>query len=480
MRRHSWIAALFVAVTVTLTAQDLRYLQYDTDLTPPEVYRARRDTLRAKMGPDAVAFFFAPSIKMRNGDQDYPFRQEDNLYYLTGIAEPNCLLVLSTRGMNVRTDPDDPSSARTVHEVMFVQPRDFQREKWVGRSLGPDGVMQLRGLELALPKSRFTSPIYNLVSGARTLYVRTASAEHEGEIGELWRPVVGVLGMLQQNYSTLKVVDPSSLVHEMRRVKSADEVRLIRTASQISAAAHIEAMASVEPGMTETALEGVYHHVTRKLGAEQEAYPAIVAAGENSVILHYNTNRRPMKNGDLVLVDYGSEYHYYASDVTRTFPVNGVFSSAQREIYQIVLDAQEAALAMIKPGVTWQAVNQRSREVLADGLLKLGLIKDTSPEQVNRFVYHGLGHSVGLNVHDVSTQVLEPGVVYTVEPGIYIAEGLEGVDPKYWNIGVRIEDTIVVTESGHENLSISAPRTIKEIESLMKKKGVGNQPLNAR
>ena len=470
--------AVAVCAFVSLqSAQDLRYLQYDTDLSSPEVYRARRDSLRAKMAPEAVAFFFSPGVKMRNGDQDFPFRPDDNMYYLTGLNEPNAVLIISTKGITL-PDPADEKKTVTVSEVLYVQPRDPQREKWVGRSLGPEGAMQLRGIGLALPNEKFAARFFPHVQGTKTVYVSLGSAETTGDMAQYWKPVLNFLDQLRQFYSTMKIEDHASIVNAMRRVKTPDEIRLIAKASEISAEAHIEGMKSAEPGMHEFELEGVYHHVTRKLGGEAEAYPAIVASGENGPILHYNTNRRQMKNGDLVLVDYGSEYHLYASDVTRTYPVNGSFTPAQREIYQIVLDAQEAAIAMIKPGVTWQSVNQKAREVVADGLLKLGLITDKSNEQVGRFYYHGLGHSVGLNVHDVSTQVLEPGVVYTVEPGVYIADGLEGVDPKYWNTGVRIEDTIVVTEDGCRNLSVAAPRTIKEIEQLMKKKGLGNQSLN--
>jgi Xaa-Pro aminopeptidase len=427
------------------------------------------------MGADAVAFFFSPGVKMRNGDQDYPFRPDDNMYYLTGLNEPNAILVVSTRGISI---PDSANAQKTVHEILYLQPRDPQREKWVGRSLGPDGAMVLRGIGLALPNDRFAARFFPHVSGVKTMYVTVANAETTGDMAQYWKPVLNFIEQLRQYYSFMRIEDPAPIVNALRRVKTPDEIRLITKASEIGAKAHIEGMKSAEPGMYEYELEGVYHHVTRKLGGEGEAYPAIVASGENGPILHYNTNRRQMKSGDLVLVDYGSEYHLYATDITRTYPVSGTFTAAQREIYQIVLDAQEAAIEMIKPGVTWQSVNQKARDVVADGLLKLGLISEKSNEQIGRFYYHGLGHSVGLNVHDVSSQTLESGVVYTVEPGVYIADGLDGVDPKYWNTGVRIEDTIVVTENGCRNLSVDAPRTIKEIEQLMKKKGLGNQSLN--
>jgi Xaa-Pro aminopeptidase len=476
IRRITAVVLICLVGAVHGSSQDLKYLEYDSDLTPPAVYKARRDSVRAVMGPDAVAFFFSPGTKMKNGDSDYPFRPDDNMYYLTGFSEPNCVLALSTRGFSI-PDPDDSQKRLSAHEILFVQPRDPQREKWVGRSFGPEGAIHLRGLQLALNNDRFAPAFHPMMGGTKTLYVSAANGERSGTMADLWKPVLSFIDALRQNYSAMRVEDPAPIVNNMRRVKSSDEIRLIAKASEIGAKAHVEGIKSVEPGMYEHELEGVYHHVTRKLGGEGEAYPAIVASGENGPILHYNTNRRQMKNGDLVLVDYGSEYHLYATDITRTYPVNGKFSAAQREIYQVVLDAQEAALAMMKPGVSWQAVNQRSREVVGEGLLRLGVMKENTNEQISRFYYHGLGHSVGLNVHDAGISVLEPGVVYTVEPGVYIAEGQEGVDPKYWNIGVRIEDTIVVTEDGYKNLSASAPREIKEIEQLMKKRGLGNTPL---
>lgn len=233
-------------------------------------------------------------------------------------------------------------------------------------------------------------------------------------------------------------------------------------------------MMSCEPGMFEYELQGVYEFVYRKFGAEYNGYPCIVGAGENSVILHYNTVRRKINDGDLVLADCGGEYHGYTTDITRTFPANGRFSKEQRQIYELVLKAQKAAIAMMKPGTAWSDISDTAAGIVEDGLIALGLVKQKNGREFRRFYTHGLGHSVGLNVHDISSPVMESGVIYTVEPGIYIQEGAEGVDARYYNIGVRIEDTILVTEGGPKNLSEGAPREIDEIESLMKKKGIGN------
>lgn len=263
----------------------------------------------------------------------------------------------------------------------------------------------------------------------------------------------------------------------MRIVKSPEEIVMLTKATEISAAAHRQAMMSVEPGMGEYELEAVYEYVFHKMGAEYNGYPCIIASGENSVILHYDSNRRKIKDGDLVLADCAAEYHGYSSDVTRTYPANGKFTKAQREIYQLVLEAQTAAFAAIKPGVSWQEVSKIANGTIMEGLFKLGIIKEKTPKELSRFYYHGLGHAVGLNVHDAGQQMLEAGMLYTVEPGVYIAEGSEGVDPAYYNIGVRIEDVILVTAEGNKNLSSRAPREIAEIETLMKQKGVGNLPI---
>ncbi|MBI3578891.1 MAG: Xaa-Pro dipeptidase [Ignavibacteriales bacterium] len=248
-------------------------------------------------------------------------------------------------------------------------------------------------------------------------------------------------------------------------------------ATKISTTAHMQAMMSCEPGMAEYQIQGLYEYVFRRMGAEYAGYPCIVGAAENSVILHYNTNRRSLKDGDLLLNDCAAEYHGYSSDVTRTFPVNGKFSKRQREIYQIVLDAQNAAIALIKPGAEWRTISAAADSVIKEGLFNLGLIKDKKSMEFRKFYMHGLGHPVGLDVHDIGQPVMEPGMLYTVEPGIYISESIEGINPEYYNIGVRIEDVVLVTPDGNKLISADAPREISAIEELMKKKGIGNQPL---
>jgi Xaa-Pro aminopeptidase len=463
-----------------VVAQDLRYLEYDTDLIAPSVYKARREKLMQELGNDAVAIFYSAPVRNRNNDVDYLYRQDDNLYYLTGFTEPNAILALVPRGVRVQSQ-EDTSRTITVREILFVQPKDPAREQWTGRRYGPAGAMKLKGIEYAVPNDRFQSMI-GMVVGAgfrvpgqpqRLLYVPTMRSDLTGEIAELLRPLKVIMERMGLQDA---LRDPTPIVRRMRIIKSPEEIEMLRKATEISAVAHNQAMMSVEPGMKEYEVDAIYQYVFKKMGAEYPGYPCIVGAGENSIILHYESNRRPINDGDLVLADCAAEYHGYSSDVTRTYPANGKFTKPQREIYQIVLDAQKAAIAKIKPGVNWIDVSAAADSVLLEGLLRLGLIKSKTRQELRKFYMHGLGHPVGLNVHDVGQPTLEPGMVYTVEPGIYIGED-SGVDPRYHNIGVRIEDVVLVTPEGNTVLSAGSPREIAEIEALMKKKGVGNQPL---
>jgi Xaa-Pro aminopeptidase len=466
---------VIVFFAVNSEAQEFKYIEYDADLISGQVYKARREKLMEQIGNEAIAIFYANPERNRNADLEYFYFQNSDFYYLTGFREPNSILALIPRGTSVR-DPNDSTKTMTVREILFVQQRSPAAEKWTGRRYGSEGAMKLRGLEYATTNDKFKTMLRTFFwgAGAKSLFVPPFRSDLTGELAELLQPLKS--GMEQMS-GYIEARDPIPLVRKMRVVKSPEEIAMLTKATEISAAAHRQAMMSVEPGMGEYELEALYEYVFHKMGAEYSGYPCIVASGENSVILHYDTNRRKIKDGDLVLADCAAEYHGYSSDVTRTYPANGKFSKAQREIYQIVLDAQKAAIAAIKPSVSWQEVSQKADEVLTEGLFKLGVIKEKTMPAMKKFYYHGLGHPVGLNVHDVGQPIMEAGMVYTVEPGIYIAEGIAGIDPAYYNIGVRIEDVILVTPDGNKHLSAAAPREIVEIEALMKQKGVGNQPV---
>jgi len=473
---RSLILVSIVFSTTTFT-QELKYLVYDKDQIPNSEYRERRERFMGEIGKEAAAVFFSASEKNRNGDDDYSYRQDDNFYYLTGFNEPNAILVLIPKGIALRNDQDS-TRIDTVREVLFVQPRDARSESWTGRRFGPEGAVSLLGIQRAYTNLTFRKMFPSLVwaGGIRSVYV-SSIPEMGGEMTELLQPVHEYLDRLKSGNSTVEIRDPAPIVRKYRAVKSVDEISLMTKAAHISAVAHKQAIMSCKPGMTEYGLQAVYEYVFRRLGSEFNAYSCIVGAAENSVILHYESNRRPINDGDIVLADCGAEYHNYASDVTRTYPANGKFSEPQRQIYQLVLNTQNACIAMMKPGAVWRDVSARADSVLVEGLFALGIVKEKNQRELRRFFPHGLGHAVGLDVHDINSSVMTPGVIYTIEPGIYIPENAEGVDPKFFNIGVRIEDDILITPEGHTILSGEAPREINEIESLMKKKGIGDVPV---
>ncbi|MBI3006264.1 MAG: aminopeptidase P N-terminal domain-containing protein [Ignavibacteriales bacterium] len=474
----SKVAILFLLAFVYSPGQELKYIEYDTDLLPTSFHKSRRDSLRAKIGNDAIAVVYSNWERVRNGDVEYQFRQDDNFYYLTGFPEPDALLLLVPKGLSVR-NREDTSKTVSVTEVLFVRPKDPLREQWDGRRYGPEGAMKLKGFLHAETSDKFRQMFQQALfsSGARALYIPPMPEDLSQEMLDLLRPIRSMLEASKARHSQVEVRDPSPMVYSMRIIKSPEEIAILAKATQISAFAHNQAMMSCQPGMFEYELQAVYEYVYKKMGAEYPGYPCIVGAAENSIVLHYNTNRRQIKNGDVVLADCAAEYHNYSSDVTRTYPANGKFSAPQRRIYEIVLDAQNASIAMMRPGVAWRDVQAKADQVIEDGLFKIGVIKEKNVRAHRRFAIHGLGHPVGLNVHDVGAPVLQASMAYTVEPGVYIPEGAEGVDPAYYNIGVRIEDVILVTPEGNKNLSSDSPREMNEIEALMAKKGIGNQPV---
>ena len=471
LRTHLILSSLVLVAWVSGFSQDLRYLVYDKDETPPSVYSGRRERFLKEVGENSVAILFSATEKNRNGDGDYPFRQDDNFYYLTGLKEPGSILVLSRGGVMV-PDPHDSSKTILVHELLFVPRRDKRIEQWTGRRYGPDGALALLGMQSAFTVDRFGLFVGALIpdSAGPRLFLAAIPEKVEGRPDPL-KPLRDRVDRLKSISPLIEMDDPGPILRRFRAVKDSYEIGLITKAAHISAMAHREAMMVCSPGVTEYQLQAVYEYVFRKMGSEFNAYPCIVGAAENSVILHYETNRRPINDGDIVLADCGAEYHYYASDLTRTFPANGKFSTPQREIYQIVLNAQNGAIALMKPGVSWISVSATADSILEEGLYAIGIIKSKNRSELRRFFPHGLGHAVGLDVHDVNAQTLEAGMIYTVEPGLYIPEDAADVDPKYFNIGVRIEDDILITPEGHTILTAEAPREIDAIESLMKSKG---------
>lgn len=418
-----------------------------------------------RMGPDSVAIIPAAHEALRSNDTEYRFRQDSDFYYLTGFNEPEAVAVIA------------PS--RDARYTLFVRPRDREKETWTGRRAGVEGAKERHGADEAFPVEEFDAKLSEILDGARTLYYRLGNGNSDLDqtiIRQLAR--MRALGWRKAR-PPQTITDPGALIHEMRLFKTEAEVALMQRAADIAAEAHREAMRAARPGAKEYEIEAVVEYAFRRAGASGPAYNTIVGGGANATILHYVENSAELRDGDLLLIDAGAEYEGFASDITRTFPVNGRFTRAQREIYDLVLESQTRCIEMIKPGVTLDDMHTRSVEILTEGMARLGLLKGEPSKLVEegeykKFYMHRLSHYLGLDVHDVGAyhleggpRPLEPGMVLTVEPGLYVAEDSENIPDQYRGIGVRIEDDVLVTADGHRVLTGKAPKDAEEIESLM-------------
>ena len=424
----------------------------------------RRQALLAQMAPASAALIFAAPEVTRSADSEYPYRQSSDFWYFTGFNEPQAVLVL--------IKSDDTHN----HSVLFNRLRDKTAEIWFGRRLGQEAAPEKLGVDRALAFSEINEQLYQLLNGLDVVY------HAQGEYAWADEIVFAALDKLRksarQNLTApATMTDWRPMVHEMRLFKSAEEIEVMRRAGEITALAHTRAMQVCRPGMFEYQLEGEILHEFSRHGARFPSYNTIVGSGENACILHYTENESEMRDGDLVLIDAGCEYQGYAGDITRTFPVNGKFTSAQRAIYDIVLESLETALQRFRPGVSIQDVTADVVRIMITGLVKLGILKGEIDQLIadnahRPFFMHGLSHWLGLDVHDVGvygadrSRVLEPGMVITVEPGLYIAPDAD-VPEEYRGIGVRIEDDILITEDGNENLTASVVKKADDIEALM-------------
>ncbi|MDT9587202.1 MAG: Xaa-Pro aminopeptidase [Candidatus Arsenophonus melophagi] len=424
----------------------------------------RRHKFLKKMVPSSAAIFFsAPSI-LRNADCEYPYRQQSDFLYLTGFNEPESVLIIMKY------------SEAASKSVLFNRVHDQAMETWFGRRLGQEAARIKLGVDKALSFTEIDQQLYHLLNGLMTVY------HAQGEFAYADQIVVTALNRLRNGrQQKLKVpstqIDWRPMLHEMRLFKSAEELDIMRKASKISAHAHLRAMQICKPDMYEYQLAAEIEYQFANQGAKSPAYISIVGSGKNACILHYTENDALMKAGDLVLVDAGAEYKGYASDITRTYPVNGKFTQPQREIYHIVLMALNTALILYRPGVTINQVMAVVIKIKIEGLIQLGILQGEVDKLIESKAYlpffmHGLSHWLGLDVHDVGDygidgdRLLEPGMVLTVEPGLYIAEDAH-VPEVYRGIGIRIEDNILITEAGNENLTASVIKNPDEIEILM-------------
>lgn len=423
------------------------------------------------IGSDAVAIIPAAHEATRSYDTEYKFRQDSDFHYLTGFPEPDAVAVI------------DPANKKAPY-TLYVRPRDLEMETWFGRREGVEGAVKNYKASKAHPVEKFDADLARLLDGHDKLYYRFG-VDHK-----LDQKILAYLSgqrvrRLKTAYPPHTIIDPTILIHEMRLHKSEDEVEMMQKAATISAEAHILAMKKMKPGMNEFQVESLIEAYMRDNGASGVAYNSIIGGGDNATILHYVENNRELKDGDLILIDAGAEYKGYAADITRTFPVNGRFTKPQREVYDVVLEVQEQCVEFTKTGNTVLSRQELSIELLTEGMKKLGLLKGKTKDLIKKKEYmkyymHGVGHYLGLDVHDAgryftdqtakNSRPFAPGMVLTVEPGLYIPPDDKSAPAKYRGIGIRIEDDVLVTEDGNRNLTALVPKDAEAIEELMNSK----------
>lgn len=428
-----------------------------------EYVRRRRQLMRLA-GDDSILIVPAAPERIRSNDSHHPYRQSSDLLYLSGFSEPDAVLVLVP-------------GRKAGEALLFCRERDPERETWDGRRCGPEGAVEALALDDAYDIADIDDILPGLIEGRNRVYYQFGRDQDFDLRILAWVNRVRAQVRLGA-HPPHEFLQLGHLLHELRLFKSRDELRVMRRAAGIAAGAHCAAMRAVRPGLHEYAIEAELHYHFRRHGA-LPAYESIVGAGANACVLHYRDNNAAMNDGDLLLVDAGAELHGYASDITRTFPVNGRFTPAQRAVYELVLAAQQAAIAEVRPGNHWDAPHEAAVQVLAEGMLQLGLLKGNLEKVLaeaayKRFYMHRTGHWLGLDVHDVGDykidgqpRLLEPGMVLTIEPGCYVAPDSRGVAARWRGIGVRIEDDVVVTAKGCEVLSDGVPKQPDEIEAVI-------------
>lgn len=431
-------------------------------------FKRRRQQLMQQIGSGNLGLIASASDRIRNRDVDYPFRQDSDFYYLTGFNESGALAVFI------------PEREQGEY-ILFCREFDPKKALWEGAHAGLEGAIQHHAADDAFPIEDLADILPGLLENkAKVFYPMGRDSELDQQLSK-W------IYYLRQHsrdgsQAPTELIALDSILNEMRLFKSAAEIKLLRQAAKISTEAHIRAMRNCQAGMYEYQIEAEIVHALNYAGLRSVAYPSIVAGGKNACVLHYVENKSKLRQKDLLLIDAGGECEHYAADITRTFPVSGKFTKVQKQLYQLVLDAQLAAIEVIKPGVPWNLAHDVSVQILTQGLVNLGLLTGTvetliETEAYKVFYMHRIGHWLGMDVHDVGAykiddewRLLEAGMVLTIEPGLYIQADCESVAPKWRGIGIRIEDDILVTADGHEVLTSNAPKTIAEIETLMQVK----------
>jgi Xaa-Pro aminopeptidase len=437
-------------------------------------FKDRRDKLRDKLPANSVAAFFANPVRNRANDVEYVYHQDPNFYYFTGYKEPDAVLL-------VFKDMQTASNGSKYNEIIFVQPRNERAEQWTGRRLGAAGVKEKLGLDFSFNNkefkkynvdfSKFSAILFNdFENDARNNPRDSADlydliAQFKGKVNYPEKGATTLAVEPQKNNLDMKGLE--QIMNDLRGIKTKEELDMIRKAVKISCAGQVEVMKAIKPGMSEREIEGIHEFVFKKYQAEDLGYPSIVGAGHNGCILHYIDNYKPnVSNKELILMDLGAEFHGYTADITRTIPVNGKFSPEQKQIYELVLKAQEEGMKVCKAGLPFRDLYGATAKVIAQGLKELGIIQ--TDNDARKYYPHGCCHHIGLDVHDNGNyETLQENMTITIEPGIYIPDNA-ACDKKWWGIAVRIEDDYLVTKDGYEHLSASAPRTVKDIEAMMK------------
>ena len=428
-------------------------------------FKRRRKQLMRMMGKGSIAILPAAPELIRNRDVHYNYRPDSDFYYLTGFPEPEAVAVLIP-------------GRKQAEYILFCRESDEEMEQWHGSRAGQDGAVDKHGADDSFPISDLNDILPRMLEQCeRVFYAMGCNAELDRKLSEWVNQI--------RSHSRSGVTGPIEFLaldhylHDIRLYKSRSEIKAMREAARISAQAHRRVMRACRPGIMEYELEAEFIHECSVRGAREQAYPPIVGTGANACVLHYNDNQDQLADGDLLLTDAGCELNYYASDITRTIPVNGRFSEPQRQLYELVLAAQAAAIAKVKPGNHWNDPHEAAVNVITQGLVDLGILKGSlkkliEDESYKRFYMHRTGHWLGMDVHDVGDykidgewRLLEPGMALTIEPGLYIPPNSKGVAKKWWKIGIRIEDDLVVTKDGHEILSKDAPKSVEEIEREM-------------
>ncbi|MBF4507098.1 aminopeptidase P N-terminal domain-containing protein [Flavobacterium sp. JLP] len=460
MKQFLLLFAFLITVSQVHSQENL-----PTDYLSKEFHKGRREAFRNLMPANSVAVIFSYPERVFSKDINYNYHQNPDMFYLTGYKEADAVLLLFK----------EAQGTEKYNEVLFVRERNAGKEMWTGRRLGVEGAKSKLGFSTVYNGNDFNAFAIDLKKFDKIIYDKIPTDLEGNKSGfdlfGLLQSFKSKAGITTENEASIDLF--TNITNSLREIKTPEEMELMRKTVKLSCVAHNEVMKAVGPDMSENEADGIHAYIHRKYGAEDEGYPPIVGAGANGCILHYGENSATKMDNQLLLMDVGSEYHGYSADVTRTIPANGKFTEEQKAIYQLVYEAQEEVFKICKEGTPIQDLNKRSREVIAAGLIKLGIITD--PKDARIYYPHGCSHFLGLDVHDKGnyTGTLKENMILTVEPGIYIPANSK-CDKKWWNIGVRIEDDIAIKKDSYENLSAESPRKWQDIEALAKQKSTFN------